>query len=68
MSSDYSGEEKQVLWLIGDQMQTHISCYSYFTVVNFIVQSTDNEGGIIFLKLELDWYCSGGGTIPCYPT
>ena len=68
MSSDCSGEGEQLLRLIGDQMQTHISCYSYFTVVNFIVQSTGNDGGIIFLKLELDWYCSGGGTIPCYPS
>ena len=68
MSSDCSGEGEQLLRLIGDQMQTLISCYSYFTVVNFIVQSTGNDGGIIFLKLELDWYCSGGGTIPCYPS
>ena len=50
MSSDWSREEKQLLWLIEDQVQTHISCYSYFTDVNFIVQSTGNDGGIHYFS------------------
>ena len=33
-------------------MQTHISCYSYFTDVNFIVQSTGNDS-LFFLNLNL---------------
>lgn len=45
-SSDSSREEKQCLWLIGDQVQTHSPRYIYFTVVNFIVQSTGKIGGV----------------------
>lgn len=45
-SFNSSREEKQCLWLIGGQVQTHSPCYIYFTVVNFIVQSTGKIGGV----------------------
>ena len=45
-SSDSSREEKQCLWLIGGQVQSHSPRYIYLTVVNFTVQSTGKIGGV----------------------